>query len=679
LNLHGVRLARKERQSQSMKPAQQTGRASCLLSHSYSSVSLLYALLIALSVVMFASYGAFAGEQIDNDLVAPAPSASHFRSNEISVGVFGNYLDTYGENHQGIGDHALGGGLEASYFYFKYLGLSVDGDAFNEIPGDNFGGTVTGNLILRLPLDDYLPNFHLAPYLFGGAGRFYSERVGLPSSMPGVQRYVGRSGILADVGGGIEYRFNPNLGIFADARYNFAANSRNDFITTRAGIRYALPIFGQKSVDEETPPNNKTPIIETENGGEHQNWAIHFDAVEVIQGQPGFHSPYEGPQSLFPNDNFRQTSDVDLFFAFRVWPGGEIYFNPEYYQGFGFAEAHGLAAFSNAQAYKTGQFRGDFNIPHIFLRQVLGFGGEQEQLDADTLQLPGKVDISRLTLQVGRFAAPDLFDNNDYAHDGRGDFLNWAAVDALVYDYAQDALGYTEGLTLELNQKAWAARWGIFTIASVPDGSATDGQYLRAWQQEAELEGRYTLWDHPGKVRLLGYLMSASMGSYKAAVVDYPRGMPDLADTRRYRYSYGIVLNVQQEIIKDLGGFLRLGLRDPNYEAYQFSDATRSLEIGLSLKGSCWHRPNDTVGMAEMLSGIGHAEKEYLNDGGLGIEVGDGKLPHYGPENAIETYYDCELFKGINVALDYQLVAVPAFNKDRGPINIFSARLHVKF
>jgi hypothetical protein len=285
--------------------------------------------LIALSVVMLASYGAFAGQQINNDLVAPAPSAGYFRGNEMSVGVFGNYLDTYGENHQGIGNHALGGGLEASYFYFKCLGLSVDGDAFREMPGGNFGGTVTGNLILRLPLDDYLPNFHLAPYVFGGAGKFYSERVGLPSSTPGVQRYVERTGILADVGGGIEYRLNPNLGIFADARYNFAANLRNDFITTRVGIRYALPSFGQKSIDGETPPNKKIPIIETENAGEHQNWAIHFDAVEVIQGQPGFHSPYEGPQSLFPNDNFRQTSDVDLFFAFRVWPGGEIYFNPE--------------------------------------------------------------------------------------------------------------------------------------------------------------------------------------------------------------------------------------------------------------------------------------------------------------------------------------------------------------
>ena len=129
---------------------------------------------IALSVVMFASYGAFAEEQIDKGLVAPAPSppASYFRSNEFGGGMFGSYLETYGKNNQGIGNRALGGGLEASYFYFKYLGLSVDGNAFNEIPGDNVGGTVTGNLILRLPLDDFLPTFHFAPYLFGGAGKF---------------------------------------------------------------------------------------------------------------------------------------------------------------------------------------------------------------------------------------------------------------------------------------------------------------------------------------------------------------------------------------------------------------------------------------------------------------------------------------------------------------------------
>ena len=519
---------------------------------------------------MFASYGAFAEEQIDKGLVAPAPSppASYFRSNEFSVGVFGSYLDTYGENSQGIGNRAWGGGLEASYFYFKYLGLSVDGNGFNEIPGDNFGGTVTGNLILRLPLDDYLPNFHFAPYLFGGAGKFYSEQVGLPTSTPGLKSYVGRSGTFGDVGGGIEYRFNPNLEIFADARYNFASNSRNDFITTRVGVRYALPSFWQKSTVEETPPN-KIPIIKTENEGEHQNWAIHLDAVEVLQGQPGFHSPYEGAQSLFPNDNFRQTSDVDLFFGVRVWSGGEIYFSPEYYQGFGFAETHGLAAFPNSMAYKVGEFRGNANITHIFFRQVWGFGGEQEQLDADDLQLAERVDISRFTLQVGRFAVTDWFDNNAFAHDPRGDFLNWAAVDALAFDYAADSLGYEEGLYLELNQKAWAARWGIFTIPNQPNANATDGQYLRGWQQVAELEGRYNVWGHPGRARLLGYLESAPMGSYKAAVVDFPAGMPDIAATRRYRYTYGVALNLEQEITADLGGFLRLAMRDPNYEVYR--------------------------------------------------------------------------------------------------------------
>jgi high affinity Mn2+ porin len=359
--------------------------------------------------------------------------------------------------------------------------------------------------------------------------------------------------------------------------------------------------FGQNCVAQEATQVAKTPIAQTENASERQNWAIHFDAVEVFQGQPGFHSPYEGPQSLYPNDNFRQTSEADLFFAARVWPGGEIYLNPEYYQGFGFAETHGLAAFPNSMAYKAGKFRGDVNIPHIFLRQVWGFGGEQEQLDADELQLAEKVDISRLTLEVGRFAVTDVFDNNAFAHDPRGDFLNWAAVDALAFDYAADSLGYEEGLYLELNQKAWAARWGTFTIPRLPNVNATDGQYLRAWQQVAELELRYNVWGQAGRARLLGYLESAPMGSYKAAVVDFPAGMSDMAATRRYRYTYGVALNVEQEITKDLGGFLRLAMRDPNYEVYQFADVARSLAIGLSLKGNGWNRPNDTVGVAEML------------------------------------------------------------------------------
>ena len=63
--------------------------------------------------------------------------------------------------------------------------------------------------------------------------------------------------------------------------------------------------FGQNSVTQEATQNGKTPIAQTENADEHQNWAIHFDAVEVFQGQPGFHSPYREPKSLNSNDNFQ--------------------------------------------------------------------------------------------------------------------------------------------------------------------------------------------------------------------------------------------------------------------------------------------------------------------------------------------------------------------------------------
>jgi high affinity Mn2+ porin len=422
----------------------------------------------------------------------------------------------------------------------------------------------------------------------------------------------------------------------------------------------------------------KAPTVQNENSGERQNWAIHFDAVEVFQGQPGFHAPYSGTNSLYPGDNFRQTSDADLFFDVHVWPGGEIYLNPEYYQGFGLGITHGLAAFPNGEAYKVGKYRGDVYIPRLFLRQTWGFGGEQEQLDASQLQLAEKVDISRLTLQVGKFSVTDVFDNNTYAHDPRGDFLNWAAVDALAFDYAADSLGFEYGLWLELNQRNWAARYGIFTVPRVANGLATDGHYTKAWQHVAEIEGRYSLFDHPGKVRLLGYLESANMGSYRA-VLDNPNLNVDITGTRRYRLTYGVVLNAEQEITKDLGAFLRLAFRDPNYEVWQYADISKSFEIGLSLKGTTWNRPKDTIGLAEMLDGLGHAQRDYFNVGGLGILIGDGKLPHYGLENVVEAYYNVEVFKYINLTLDYQFAVNPAYNQDRGPINLFAARMRVSF
>ena len=41
-------------------------------------------------------------------------------------------------------------------------------------------------------------------------------------------------------GGGLEYRFNRHVGIFADGRYEVVDKSRNNFGLIRTGVRFAF-------------------------------------------------------------------------------------------------------------------------------------------------------------------------------------------------------------------------------------------------------------------------------------------------------------------------------------------------------------------------------------------------------------------------------------------------------
>jgi hypothetical protein len=208
--------------------------------------------IIALTVVLFGSLAvsASAGEAVTSskEVVAPPPPppTSYFRSNEFSLGVFGSYGVGFYDNHRAIGNHAWGGGIDGQYFPLQYLGFAVEGDFFNEIPHDRFGQTVTGNVILRLPLDNYFPTVHLAPYVFGGVGGIFNEDNSNNSFTHVTPFGFGRHGrgsdddVLGDAGGGLEYRFTPHIGLFTDVRYNWVDGPRNDYMLTRFGLRYAF-------------------------------------------------------------------------------------------------------------------------------------------------------------------------------------------------------------------------------------------------------------------------------------------------------------------------------------------------------------------------------------------------------------------------------------------------------
>ena len=445
-----------------------------------------------------------------------------------------------------------------------------------------------------------------------------------------------------------------------------------DYVSSELSSSSAIALIQCKDFDsKETISSEETQPFES------QNWSFHVQATEIVMGQPGFRSPYKGTNSIAPDDDFRQTSTANVYLGARLWPGGEAYVDVGYYQGFGFANTHGIAAFPNAEGSKVGQRIGDGVLPHLFFRQTFGFGGEQEELEADQLQLREKVDISRLTLTIGRLTTGDQFDVNAYAHDPTRQFLNWALVNNGAYDYAGDSYGYIEGATIELNQKEWALRYGIFDVPRVSNGFAKDLHLLKAWQQVIELEERYTILEKPGKIRLLGWLESAHMGSYDETLAD-PALMEDIAKTRRYRYQYGFALNFEQSVSENVGAFMRASWRDGQSEVWQYTDIDDSISAGLQVRGNVWNRKGDTVGIAGIIDGISPAHRAFLAAGGLGPLIGDGKLPHYSLEKVIETYYDVEVTKSIHFAVDYQFVANPAYNADRGPINIFGARFHIQ-
>jgi high affinity Mn2+ porin len=167
------------------------------------------------------------------------------------------------------------------------------------------------------------------------------------------------------------------------------------------------------------------------------------------------------------------------------------------------------------------------------------------------------------------------------------------------------------------------------------------------------------------------------MGSYGEALREMPVD-PNVALTRAYRVKYGFGLNWEQEVTKELGMFARLGWNDGQTESWAFTAMDRLAELGFLLKGKCWCRPNDQVGLAYAMGGLAKIHHEYLAAGGLDFIIGDGAL-NYGPEQILEVYYNVAVIKGIFVTVDFQEVINPAYNRDRGPVSIGTVRVHYEF
>jgi high affinity Mn2+ porin len=479
-------------------------------------------------------------------------------------------------------------------------------------------------------------------------------------------------------GGGFEYAFAPHWS--ARLEYLYSRFERAD-INFPSGTQYtssldfqSLRVGLNRKIDWPGSPNFSPASLADP---ESDRWEIHGQTTFLPQGYPAFHAPYSGPNSLTPAPQLQQTWSNSLFLNARLWEGGEVYYNPELLQGFGLNDTVGAGGFPSGEAQKSNFPYPHYNTSRLFVRQTFGFGGEQEELASGPTQLAGKVDVSRLTLQAGKFAVVDIFDGNAYAKDARRDFMNWSIWAPGAFDYSADKVGLTYGATAEFNQKQWALRGGYFLMQSVSNANSFDTRVFERGTYVLELETRYSLFSQPGKLRTIAWLNSAFSGSYRETL-DNPAFELDIAQTRRGRIKYGYVINLEQALSDEVGLFGRWSWNDGKTEIMAFTDIDASLSLGLSLKGAKWGRPDDVIGIGGAINALSRDHRDFIAAGGLGILIGDGHL-NYRRERILETYYALALNKAFTLTADYQLITNPAYNADRGPVHIFSGRLHGEF
>jgi high affinity Mn2+ porin len=630
-----------------------------------------------------------------------AGGASNWTANDGVSPIAGSVdlFNTY-DAFKGTGSYFFG--LQAGYNYMLpsgvVLGVEADFSALNTISGTQtlataLGGTASyRNTVLDMGTARGRIGYAFNQWLFyatGGLAWTYDklERTQLAgmsavgSAAPGTvdTALTWRLGWAAGIGlevpiatnwtAKVEYlasEFGSHQKFFPSSMQSF--NSDLSVQRLQVGVNYELGSDLSKNdvaIKGIVPPDT-------------ENFSLHGQTTLVSQYALPFRAPYSGQNSLAPNSG-RETFDLDLYVGFRPWEGGEIWINPEVDQGFGLSGTFGVAGFPSAEAYKVGSAYPYARIPRAFLRQTIDLGGETQKVEAGINQFAESQTSDRLVITVGKFSVVDIFDSNKYAHDPRNDFLNWTLVNTGAFDYAADAWAFTYGAAVEWYTGPWTVRGGIFDGPVVPNSTDLDPSFGQ-FQMVGEVERRYSVWDQPGKIAVTGYLTRARMGNFQDAVnVAAATGQtPDLALVRTYTSKTGIAANWEQQIIPGVGLFARAGYTPGNLEVYAFTDADRTLSGGASLSGQLWNRPGDTLGIAGILNTISASHQAYLAAGGLTALIGDGQLPHPGPEKILEVYYSLPIYTW-TLSFDYQFVTNPAYNRDRGPVSIVATRIHAQF
>ncbi len=416
------------------------------------------------------------------------------------------------------------------------------------------------------------------------------------------------------------------------------------------------------------------------------SWDVKFQTTYNWQRHPSYAATYTGPNSLISGHEKMYTFSTTAFLGYRPWQNAELYFDPEVAQGVPFStNLVGMGGYTNGEITRAAGTSPVLYRQQLFLRQTWNNGGETQHLDANLNQLTGWQDRDRVVLTAGNFSTLNVLDQNTYAKDPRTQFMNWGNWTYAAYDYAADARGFGWGIALEWYKDKYALRYARMTGPKDPNGLPLDFALGAHYGDQFEIIHEHELYGHPGKLSVLGWRIRAKLSSFNDALAwltahPGPQNGPAALIATRYseKIKYGLGLNLEQALNDESGYFLRVMQADGRTETQAFTEVDASVSTGLVIKGSAWGRNTDGIGISIMQNRLSQDRRNYLAAGGISFFIGDGKL-NYRPEDTFEGYYSWGVYKGLWLTADYQRMVHPAYNADRGPIDVYALRIHAEY
>jgi high affinity Mn2+ porin len=414
-------------------------------------------------------------------------------------------------------------------------------------------------------------------------------------------------------------------------------------------------------------------------------WRIGVDADAIRQYHGSFPSRYETPASAGGN-SFVSGSErgyslvLGVNLGYRLSNDTEFWFREESIRGIAMSNAGGLAGLTDNDMQRLMENRFVQYRALAFVRSKWDLGGKVASIDADDLQFAQSATSRRFTLTAGNVDLLDLFDDNRLAHKGADRFLNWCFMTHCAYDFAADARGYTWGVGGDLAWDDWSLRGGRFAMPQLPNQLELDWHLGQHYGDNLELERR---WDG-GSLKLLAYRNKMPLSTYAGAFNIAPMDLGYTGPNARVnRVKRGLGVNLDQSLSADLGVFARMMDSRSNGETMAFTEADRSLSAGLVALGEAWHRPHDNAGLGTAIQFASTDRQHYLAQGLYGVFTGDGPPPdgrfNYASERVVEAYYLLGFSKDDSITIDWQHIANPAYNADRGPVDVYGLRLHLAY